>query len=319
MPSSNSNGSRAPGGAPRAVLRLRTGSNSTSSLRRVGVKTGATANMLSQSRNADERRETPAVRSSSGTPLRLATPMRSSTPARSVAPDISPTERSTPPAVQKRSAAGSAPNVAKVAEEDEGVMGGRLNADGAVLPPWSCILNSKIRYQPTTLVWKIHEVPKGMDRAVKALDARRYQPTSADLGLAFRLRDAKPGGSIATLERICCDKTVPVREGVPTPTVHKFQHPSWWGCGPKDSEAFKLSSTYEDLGENWQEQGIGKELTHSISTPLLDGRFTHQNPFMAQFAGRTDGGCIVYDVSVNGKAGCCARDPKCPRPKKRGW
>lgn len=204
---------------------------------------------------------------------------------------------------------------APVVDDDDGMQGGKVNADGAVLPPWSCILAPKIRYQPTTLIWKVHEVPSGMQRALKSLDARRYQPMSQEHGLHFRLRpDAAP-----PLERICNDKVAAPREGVASPRIHKFEHPTWWGCGPKDLAAMKLTSSYDNHGENWQEQGFGKEQTKSIDVPRLDGEFKHDNPFMSQFHKRIDGGSIVYDTSVADKRGCCLRDPNLPKVRTRGW
>jgi len=208
---------------------------------------------------------------------------------------------------------------AVVVEEDDGVRAGKLNAAGAVLPPWSCILHGKVRYQPTTLMWKVHELPNGMQRALKSLDAKRYQPMSAEHGLPFKLRDAVPGGSCPQLERIFRDETPAPREGVASPRIHKFAHPTWWGCGPKDSEAQKLSSSYEDLGENFRERGFHMQPTESINVPTLDGRYIHDNPYMAQFGKRTDGGSVVFDVSVCDKRGCCLRDPNCPKVVTRGY
>lgn len=321
---------KALGGAPRLVLRPRARSSSAGSLRRLGAGGLATAGTNANTpikQDVQARRPTPAAKTIAAE-RRSATPVRSGAAASSSACDLNlATDMASRDATSRtpvRLSTGTREVIAPAAvriEDDTTACGGKLNADAAVLPPWSCVLNHKIRYQPTTLVWKVHEVPKGMARAVKALDARRYQPMSADHGLHFKHRDAKPGapGSTATLERICRDSEAPPREGVQTPSKFKWDAPTWWGCGPKESESLKLTSSYEDLGENFQEQGIGKEMTHSISVPMLDGRYVHDNPFMSQFAKRTDGGCIVYDVSVNGKAGCCLRDPKCPRPKPRGW
>jgi hypothetical protein len=216
---------------------------------------------------------------------------------------------------EKRLATGASKSAAsaelappKENHDDDGT-GGRLDKHGAVLPPWSCTLNPKVRYQPTTLLWRVHELPEGMAKACAALDQRRYQPTSADHGLEFRLRDAVPGGSTATMVRIGQAGRVPPREGAVTPKIEPFRHPTWWGCGPK-KEVEKLSSTYEDIGTDFHEQEAKNRLTQSISAPLLDGKFNHDNPFMSHFMNRGPSGEIVCDVSVAAKCGPSLRDSK---------
>jgi len=320
MPASGSF-AKPPGGACRTVPRPRANSSSTSCLKRVGAVSGAKAAPRAASLSSE------AAQVGRNPPAKLvdvaATPVRNATPVRSArsAPDVLQVSR------RPASGSGKAKQVSlpPPPEEDDGVRTGKLNADGAALPPWSCTFHKKIRYQPTTLIWKVHEIPKGMQKAVASLDARRYQPTSADHGLDFRLRHAVPGGPLwesASLERLgknCLEGRAPPREGMASPRVHKWDAPLWWGCGPPLTDDAKLSSSYDDLGLAGQRIGIGKEQTLSKSVPSLDGRFTHDNPFMSQFAFRTPGGGIVYDVSVNAKAGCCARDPNCPKPKSRGF
>eukprot|EP00927_Polykrikos_kofoidii_P022285 TRINITY_DN20840_c0_g1_i1.p1 TRINITY_DN20840_c0_g1~~TRINITY_DN20840_c0_g1_i1.p1 ORF type:complete len:366 (-),score=55.07 TRINITY_DN20840_c0_g1_i1:31-1128(-) len=210
-------------------------------------------------------------------------------------------------------ASSAGPNVVKT---------GKLSAEAASLPPWSCPLNSSIRYQPTTLVWRVDKLPQGLAKAAKELDSRRYQPTSAEMGLNWRLRDAVPGGAGATHERIGAG-TPAAREGAKTPPVGRTAYPTWWGLpGGVGGER----PTYEEIGEWFGEKGLIKEEARFDRVPLptdckprLDGRYDHSNPFIAQFGRRGPGGLVVCDVSVCGKGGPGQRDPNCPPPVSRGW
>lgn len=311
MKSSNGMRPGAPGGAPRTLPRQRRSlSLSTTKLAK------APRAMASTITNSAEPSTTAlGLEASASAP---ALTLASTAPAASASrPRVAD-----PPIVDRLSTPGGRSAVASnaAADEDEGVHGGRLNADGAVLPPWACPRAHKIRYQPTTLLWKVHQLPKGMHTACQKLDARRYQSTYSELGLDFRLRGAPKLVRTTTLHQLERDgATVPPREGAKSPAAYKFQHPTWWGCGPKDSEGMKLQSSYEDHGVNFQEMGIGKEQSQSISVGLLDGQFEHKNPFMAQWGRRTEGGTVVYDTSVAAKSGCCARDPNCPKVRTRGF
>lgn len=307
------------GGAPRAVLRPRTGSSSTSSLRKVdgGSQIQAGAQKRDKPRVIREL-EKVSETASAKSPAASSSCSQSRGVLKQPAPCTSLNEVPPPEALEKRlptrgQKLAAKADVAPTQQTDDDGTAGRLDRHAAVLPPWSCTLNPKVRYQPTTLIWKVHDMPGGMAKACAALDERRYQPTSADHGLAFRLRDAGPGGSEPTLTRIGRDGKVPPREGVRTPHVENFKHPTWWGCGPK-KEVEKQTSSYEDLGVNWQEQDFPNDkLSHSISAPLLDGLYKHSNPFMSHFSKRGPSGEIVCDVSVAGKCGPSARDPKLGR------
>lgn len=305
----------APGGAPRAALKPRTRCSSTSSLKPVR----GSSNVDQGACRKEEPRLTYAPDSFALQATSAKSPSAYSACSRSTGvmkqpaalPEICPPDRSGKLSETREPLPAATLEPPKKSEDDG--TAGRLNKHAAVLPPWSCTLNPKVRYQPTTLVWKVHELPHGMAKACAALDQRRYQPTSADHGLAFRLRDAVLGGATSTLTRIGRAAKVPPREGVATPRIEPFKHPTWWGCGPK-KEIEKQTSTYEDLGINWQEQDFPKEkLSQSISAPLLDGYYNHCNPFMSHFSKRGPSGEIVCDVSVAGKCGPSARDPKLGR------
>jgi len=305
MPGSSLRG-KAPGGAPRPVLKSRSGS-STSSLRRLSDD-GAGSATSSQARSAKPPQQ--ASTSVAAASVATATP-------------CAPVKKTSFKPANKSDVTSQADGDNTTAQpthvrptSGEGNVAGRYNTDAAALPPWSCILAPKIRYQPNTLVWRVNELPKGIAEACATLDQRRYQPTSAEHGLAFRLRDAVPGGSTSTLNRIRPEDER-LREGVATPQLEKWAAPGWWGCGPKKIGNDKLAATYEDLGMNWQEDGFPLKtlIQKSVSTPLINGKYDHFNPFMSHFSKRSDGGVIVCDVSVAGKAGPSKRDPKLGRGK----
>eukprot|EP00443_Scrippsiella_acuminata_P031443 CAMPEP_0115171160 /NCGR_PEP_ID=MMETSP0270-20121206/2161_1 /TAXON_ID=71861 /ORGANISM="Scrippsiella trochoidea, Strain CCMP3099" /LENGTH=195 /DNA_ID=CAMNT_0002583921 /DNA_START=15 /DNA_END=599 /DNA_ORIENTATION=- len=155
-------------------------------------------------------------------------------------------------------------------------------AVGAQCPPWSTPLKAAVRHQSTTLQHRVAEMPSGLVDTQGQLDARRYQPTSADHGLAFRLRDAsvlQNSKGIAQSSR---------SSGTPKPAAavirpHVTKSPSWWGQAGGVDES---RPSYEDHGAWYPKETqtiCGREFLRSESMPLLGGKYEHQNPFTAQW------------------------------------
>lgn len=189
-------------------------------------------------------------------------------------------------------------------------------AVAGILPPWTVERAKASRHQPTTLQFHLHRFPADIREIQESLDMRRYQPTSADMGLDFRLNRTPQGDAsqrgVKPVGFGALDRTgeLPRHTAMATqsagkvpPKTYQFKQPTWWGqAGGGGSDPHR--PTYEDHG-NWygpeaSRDGLAGHL-RSESLPLLHNRYSHQNPFMAQFARRGPGGVIACDVSVTPK------------------
>ncbi|CAE8647718.1 unnamed protein product [Polarella glacialis] len=193
--------------------------------------------------------------------------------------------------------------------------------------PWSEPLQPWVRENPTTLTMEMRKLPQGLCKAQQRLDARRYQPSYADHGLSWRLRDTPlastedtrgPGGSSSSQCR--SEGKTPKQSsrpkvgalaasaapelsshqsvGAATLTPSKQKYPIWWGNGGLAPEEDR--PTYEDLG-SWYVRGkeSNKNLSRTRSLPLVHGKYTHENNFLSQFPySRGPGGVVVCDISV---------------------
>mmetsp|Transcript_96281 Transcript_96281/g.171024 ORF Transcript_96281/g.171024 Transcript_96281/m.171024 type:complete len:285 (-) Transcript_96281:73-927(-) len=212
----------------------------------------------------------------------------------------------------------------------------RLKGDAlaTICPPWSTPYCSYVRQQPTTLKYQMCRVSDGLALAQEKLEARRYQPTYADHGLAFRMQQAEKlerGASSGAVEGATpsvkgrraktsgkgAKTTASITSAIPTsPTAqiqmpkeeHKkveyksMKHPTWWGQAAMMPDPDR--ATYEDLGEYFPRQAqsniAGKEMLRAESVPLLYGQYKHDNPFLGTGAPyrRGPGGVVVCDVSL---------------------
>mmetsp|Transcript_46709 Transcript_46709/g.134543 ORF Transcript_46709/g.134543 Transcript_46709/m.134543 type:complete len:219 (-) Transcript_46709:165-821(-) len=165
-------------------------------------------------------------------------------------------------------------------------------AVGAQCPPWSTPFKAAVRRQSSTLQFKVDPLPDGLVEAQGRLEQRRYQPTSADHGLAYRLREWRPAPAASAA-------SAPATPLAPKPAPAP---PSWWGQAGGVEES---RPCYEDHGSWYPRQSdtlAGREMLRSGSLPLLNGKYAHENPFTAQWMKRGPGGLIVCDISV------------CPKP-----
>mmetsp|Transcript_65743 Transcript_65743/g.142668 ORF Transcript_65743/g.142668 Transcript_65743/m.142668 type:complete len:254 (-) Transcript_65743:6-767(-) len=203
-------------------------------------------------------------------------------------------------------------------------------------PPWSTPLKPAVRLQSTTLQFSLHQMPQELAAVQARLSRDRYQPTSADHGLAFIARGvAQPEGKDGEAAAIVAATPAPSRpptgasvrmipllseEASALPprastaasqlstTSGKrrirhvpLQHPSWWG---QAGGAEPSRPSYEEHGSWFPRQTTtiaGQESLEKESLPLLNAHYDHQNPFTAMWMKRGPGGAIVCDISVSGK------------------
>eukprot|EP00440_Ansanella_granifera_P031130 gb/GFBE01033804.1/.p1 GENE.gb/GFBE01033804.1/~~gb/GFBE01033804.1/.p1 ORF type:complete len:276 (+),score=42.11 gb/GFBE01033804.1/:1-828(+) len=255
---------------------------------------------------------------------------------------LSDARLSTPPGSPAKAASQASSRTKKLKDADLGNTGNRLQARlqgdalATICPPWSTPYCSYVREQPTTLKHQMTRVSDGLAKAQERLEARRYQPTYADHGLAFRMQQrgagttgeppapsASDGASSSSSKRRSKSSTngpklrVPgAKTTIPTSPAAKvmepkeaessiahvpLKHPLWWGQAALPPEPDR--PTYEDLGEYFPRKPVsiaGKEMLRSESVPLLYGKYKHDNPFLGTGAPyrRGPGGVVVCDVSL---------------------
>jgi len=148
-------------------------------------------------------------------------------------------------------------------------------AEAAVVPPWATPLRPS---------------GKGLTLAAEALQMRRYQPTYADFGLAWRFQNTSRVGQSSSRRALI--------------------RPQAAECAPsKETDAERYQPNSADFGwwhaEQQQATRNSTPLARSTSSPggslLLDGKYEHNNPFTASFARRSPGGVIFCDGSVTSK------------------
>merc|ERR1712217_703935 len=119
----------------------------------------------------------------------------------------------------------------------------------------------------------MHELPSELADAQRKLDMRRHQPTSAEHGLAFRLRNADVPHEYT---EVGYAKRHSEGNSVGASSSSAMQYPTWWGEAGSQPIA---RPTYEDLGQAYPAQvpfGRREDL-RSSSLPLLHSKFNHEN------------------------------------------